>query len=167
VSEPSHPRYGQHLGPGAVNDLIRPSQSTLNEVEKWLCSCGIRRGQLQYSPAKDWIKVKLPIESAEALLDTKYLVFKHEDGSILVRTPQWSLPLHLHEHIETIQPTNSFLRSMAKRSNLRVVPGVGEIVMPPAILGNNKATVAQACNVTAVTTDCLRTLYGTSHPLPC
>ncbi|KAH9215018.1 putative Tripeptidyl-peptidase SED2 [Leptodontidium sp. 2 PMI_412] len=107
VSDPDHTRYGQHLSFEEVNDLVKPADKTLDSVHEWLSDNGISIHE--YSPAKDWINVYIDVESAERLLDTKYSVFKHEDGSQLVRTSEWSLPTHLHEMIDTIQPTTSFL----------------------------------------------------------
>jgi tripeptidyl-peptidase-1 len=159
VSDPFHPRYGQHLSESEVNDLVKPTDETVEQVHEWLFECGIEKSQLEYSKAKDWIKATLPVEVVERLLDTEYSIFKHRDGSHLVRTPQWSLPLHLHEHIDTIQPTNSFLRPLAKRSNLKTVPMEMQYSMAD-IKTTSKATVADACNVTLVTPNCLRTLYG-------
>ena len=89
VSDPTHSRYGQHLSQAEINDLVKPCEETLTQVHDWLLENDIEEDQLDYSPAKDWIKVTLPLISAERLLDTSYSVFKHEDGSHLVRTPQW------------------------------------------------------------------------------
>lgn len=89
VSDPAHARYGQHLSQAEVNDFVKPADETLIWVHEWLSENGIEESQLDYSPAKDWIKITLPVASVERLLDTKYSVFQHEDGEHLVRTPQW------------------------------------------------------------------------------
>ncbi|KAL5323311.1 hypothetical protein ACEPPN_007845 [Leptodophora sp. 'Broadleaf-Isolate-01'] len=81
VSDPDHTRYGQHLSFEEVNDLVKPADKTLDSVHEWLSDNGISIHE--YSPAKDWINVYIDVESAERLLDTKYSVFKHEDGSQL------------------------------------------------------------------------------------
>jgi tripeptidyl-peptidase-1 len=109
VSDPDHPRYGQHLQVEEIHNLVAPSGETLDLVHEWLLTNGIR--DFNYSPAKDWINIYVDVGSAERLLDTEYSIYEHEDGSSLVRTPQWSLPKHLHNLIDTIQPTNSFMRS--------------------------------------------------------
>ena len=143
-----------------------PTDETLTQVHDWLCGNGIEENQLEYSHTKDWIKVALPVSKVEELLDTQYSVFKHRDGSHIVRTSEWSLPVHLHEHIQTIQPTNSFFQPRPKRSTLMRLPAVEDAqelvasVPPP-----NKATIAEVCNVTNVTPTCLRTLYGKSTAL--
>jgi tripeptidyl-peptidase I len=162
VSDPYHERYGQHLSAEEVNELVKPTDETFEQVHEWLDDCGVHSSKLEYSGAKDWIKVTLPVKDIERLLDTKYSVFKHADGSHLVRTPKWSLPVHLHEHIETIQPTNSFFQPKPKRTTLKTVQmaGLEQYLSSEAVSPVNKATVAEACNVTAVTPTCLRTLYG-------
>lgn len=140
--------------------MVQPSAETASQVLEWLQDNGVEESQLQYSNAKDWIKVALPVAAVERLLDTKYSIYEHEDGTNLVRTPDWSLPKHLMEHVDTIQPTNSFFRPVPKRSTVLTVP-IEDAGMDLELLpGVDKATVAEACNVTAVTPQCLRTLYG-------
>lgn len=112
VSDPSHARYGQHLTAAEVDDIVAPSDETVELVQAWLAEHGITRTAL--SPAKDWIHVLVPVEKAEQLLQTTYSVFKHRDGSTISRAPEWSLPVHLHEHIDVVQPTTSFFRPSPK-----------------------------------------------------
>jgi tripeptidyl-peptidase-1 len=164
VSDPNHHRYGQHLSAEEVNQLVRPTDETSEQVHEWLLDNGIRVNQIQYSPAKDWIKVTLPIKAVEQLLDSNYSVFKHEDGSHLVRTLEWSLPHHLYAHIETIQPTNSFFRTQPKRSTVQISSVGGDFsqlqLSSFSASDNSDPSLSQACNSSAVTPLCLRKLYG-------
>jgi tripeptidyl-peptidase I len=169
VSDPTHDRYGQHLSSDEVNELVKPAADSLELVHTWLLDHGIEAYELEYSEAKDWIKVSLPIRDVERLLNTKYSVFRHEDGSHLVRTLEWSLPKHLHNHVTAVQPTNSFFRAAPKSSNVKPVAfDEGKNFRfnkyNPSV--PNNMTVAQACNVSAVTPLCLRTLYGTLDYVP-
>jgi tripeptidyl-peptidase-1 len=152
-------RYGQHLSAAEVKDLVRPSDEAISKVHDWLHSNNISPSQLQYSSAKDWLKVTLPVEAIEKLLNTNYSVYRHEDGDHIVRTPDWSLPKSLHEHVQTIQPTNSFFRPMTQRKTLKTFPIEDEIIIP-AVSGNNKA-VADVCNVNVS-----RNYLQTSHFRP-
>jgi tripeptidyl-peptidase-1 len=152
-------RYGQHLTMDEVNELVKPTADALELVHEWLAEHGIQASQLKYSPARDWITVRFPVSQIELLLDTEYSTFVHEeDGLEVVRTSEWSLPRHLHEHIITIQPTNSFFRPkpVSKQSMPFMNAGLKSLPPPPA-----NATIAAACNVSLVTPFCLRTLYGT------
>jgi tripeptidyl-peptidase-1 len=107
VSDPNHHRYGQHLTASEIEDIVRPSSDTQNLVKAWLSEHGITGVE---NPSKDFIHVLLPIEKAEELLQTEYSIYKHHDGETVSRAPEWSLPLHLHDHIDIIQPTTSFFR---------------------------------------------------------
>jgi tripeptidyl-peptidase-1 len=109
VSDPSHSRYGQHLSADEVHDIVRPSDETLRLVSDWLASNDVT--DFSHSPSKDWISVTLPLKKVEGLLQTKYYLFEHSrDGTTVARAPEWSLPLHLHDHIDVVQPTTSFFR---------------------------------------------------------
>jgi tripeptidyl-peptidase-1 len=157
--------------------LVKPSDDASDAVHDWLVDHGVDLDQLSYSPAKDWISVKLPVAAVEDLLSTEYSVYEHHDGSTLVRTEGYSLPLHLHEHISTIQPTNSWARLHGGRERKNEIEKRGQIKKrsshvikvsdnwsppaPPTAPLPSNASVDAVCNFTAVTPDCLRTLYGT------
>ena len=108
VSDPSHARYGQHMTADEIYEIVSPSDESVELVQSWLVEHGITN--LAHSPSKDWIHIVVPIEKAEELLQTSYSTFQHWDGSTLNRAPEWSLPVHLHEHIDVVQPTTSFFR---------------------------------------------------------
>ena len=153
--------------------MISPTNNTLSLAHDWLSDNQIPSDSLEYSPAKDWIKVSLPVKKVERLLATRYSVFEHNgDGDKLVRAPKWSLPIHLHEHIDTIQPTNSFFRPGGQRTNYKIVVPMEKLAQQPTYTfptnGStpDNITVAAACNTSAVTPTCLRTLYGTINYTP-
>ncbi|KAG8529959.1 uncharacterized protein KY384_005440 [Bacidia gigantensis] len=157
-----------HLDKNNVENLVKPSQTTSDLVHEFLKEQEINVGSFEYSPARDWIKVSLPVKDVERLLDTKYSVYEHEDGDRLVRAPTWSLPAHLHGHIDTIQPTNSFFRPQGRRMTYKTITPIEQLNQAPKYtlpsLNNtspDNITVSAACNASAVTSLCLRTLYGT------
>ncbi|KAH8802634.1 putative Tripeptidyl-peptidase SED2, partial [Xylogone sp. PMI_703] len=154
-------RYGQHLSVDNVNDLIKPSDEALDLVHEWLADNGIEN--FGYSPAKDWIYIYVDVETAESMLDTEYYTFAHEDGTQMVRTPKWSLPKHLHEHIDTIQPTTSFMRSMKESSD---IIDIGPGYIPEGYKPPSDKDIAKVCNFANVTIDCFKTLYGTKDYKP-
>jgi tripeptidyl-peptidase-1 len=157
VSDPDHVRYGQHLSADEVDELVAPSSDTFDLVHEWLREAGVNTDDLGYSSAKDWVIVHLPIEKVESLLDTEYHNYKHNDGSIVARTTTWSLPRHLHDHIDAIQPTTSFFRGAAQAATW-----VNEAAEVPASYHTPKnSSIASVCNVTSVTPECFQTLYDT------
>lgn len=169
ASNPRHSKYGQHLSSEDVSRFVQPSKESSDAVHEWLMANGILADEMSYTPAKDWIKVMLPVDKVEELLDTTYHTYVSEDGRTAVRTPEWSLPLHLHEHVSTIQPTNSFFgpraqARMDKRKSevLMDTEDIAEYLPPPP----DAATVDAVCNTTWVTPTCLRTLYGVADYTP-
>lgn len=157
VSDPDHQSYGQHLKAHEVHKLLEPSDETLDQVHEWLADYGVDKSKLDYSPAKDWITVTLPVAEIEQMLNTKYSIYRHDDGSEVVRTPQWSLPLHLHDHIDTIQPTNSWFRARPKAFALKVDTLEYQ---KPATKPYSNGSISDVCVWDYVTPTCLRTLYG-------
>ncbi|CAK3804726.1 tripeptidyl-peptidase 1 precursor [Lecanosticta acicola] len=174
VSDPSHQRYGQHLSPAEIHEIIAPSQETQDLVKEWLAEHGVTNAV--HNHAKDFIHVLVPIEKAEQMLQTSYSTFRHADGSEISRAPEWSLPQHLHEHIDVVQPTTSFFRPRPKRN----VDSHSELIGPsypaswwesygrwhygkgrPSYSGSGAGPIAAICNASFVTPDCIRTLYGT------
>lgn len=120
-------------------------------MHEWLLSNGI--GEFNYSPSKDWINIKITVEKAEELLATEYSVYVHEDGTEHARTTEWSLPRHLHAHIDTIQPTTSFMRTRANNVALQKRDGP----WPPAdYKPPTDATLARACSINGTTPDCCK-----------
>jgi tripeptidyl-peptidase-1 len=156
--------------------LVKPSDETSDLVHQWLASHGYGSEDLGYSPARDWLKVTLLVEDAERLLNTEYSVFKHQDGSELIRTPEWSLPVHLHKHVDAIQPTNSFFRIAPLATTWLASPAAAvqneanlnstSVAIAQALAATVNPAVAQVCNASRVTTDCLRTIYGTKDYVP-
>ena len=189
VSDPYHTRYGQHLSAAQVSQLVKPTKEAHDLVRDWLLDHGIHN--FSYSSTRDWVYITIPVQLAETLLDTQYYIYRHaDDGTTALRAPRWSLPLHLHEHIEAVHPTNAFFRTKRQSSHLQVrseVPptGLGENGLPTyeelvtidrTEMGHmdipdpkdlpETLSPSQACNRLATSPTCLRTLYGTLNYTP-
>jgi tripeptidyl-peptidase I len=163
VSDPTHARYGHHLSSQDVRDLLQPHQATIEAVDEWLGSCGVGQDSPDANPAQDWITLTLPVKDVERLLDTTYFIYRNEDGALLMRTTQWSLPRSLHDHITTIQPTTAF----STNAQLRNVLSAGaNFDAQAAALAANASTLQRSCNWQAMTPNCLRLLYGTYSYVP-
>ncbi|TRX95570.1 hypothetical protein FHL15_003528 [Xylaria flabelliformis] len=162
VSDPAHQKYGQHLSADEVEELVKPTKETSDLVHEWLGDNGIVPSS--YSAAKDWITVTLPISDIERLLNTEYHIFQHKDGSKVARAPSWSLPNHLHDHIDTIQPTNSFFRARSHASQAFVDTG---ILSDPSLKSYpTSPEIGAVCNTSSVTPQCFETLYKTKGYKP-
>ncbi|CZS94956.1 related to tripeptidyl-peptidase I [Rhynchosporium agropyri] len=156
LSDPDHIRHGHHLSHDKVNELTKPSDEALYLLHEWLEANGVDRAS--YSPAKDWVNIQISVSTAERLLDTEYHVYKHDDGTEIYRAPTWSLPKHLHEHIDAIQPTTSFMRAIEGREV------AVDMTIPWPYPGINEASspeLKKVCTINGTTPDCFATLYKT------
>lgn len=161
VSDPSHSRYGDYLSKGEVEDLVAPRPESLAAVDAWLLSYGLSESDHVHSPAKDWLTLKIPVSLAEEMLDTKYRVWRHVDSSeYIVRTTSYSLPSHLHDHIELIQPTTIFSRMKGFRSTIH---GLNDSLSTVNFNGTTDlgsgTTIDNSCKY-AITLSCLKQLYN-------
>jgi tripeptidyl-peptidase-1 len=146
-----------------VIDLVKPTDSTIALVHEWLAANGI--SDYHSTPAKDWIHVRIPVSTAERLLNTEYHLYSHtEDGSHIIRTTSWSLPQHLHAHIDTIQPTTSFFRARALSTDY--ITSESEPWVSPTYAPPSNETLDSVCNITRVSPQCFMTLYGTKGYTP-
>ncbi|KAI0199767.1 tripeptidyl-peptidase 1 precursor [Astrocystis sublimbata] len=162
VSDPDSSKYGNHLSAEQVEELVKPSKETSDLIHEWLGDHGIVPSS--YSAAKDWVTVKLPISDIERLLDTEYHIFEHKDGAKVARAPSWSLPNHLHDHIDTIQPTNSFFRARSHASDAFVDTGIMPDYSPKHY--PTGSGIGAVCNTSSVTPQCFETLYKTKGYKP-
>ncbi|KAI0737696.1 tripeptidyl peptidase A [Daedaleopsis nitida] len=169
VSDPFHERYGDHLTKEEVETLVAPHDESVRLVNEWLASHGLYEEHLSRSPARDWVIVKIPVSLAEEMLKTEYHVWTHgASGDAIVRTTAYSLPEHLHDHVELVQPTTMFSRTRSLRTTFHINPETSEkkvsvasaeadppISVPSAAGGH----VDASCNTT-ITLTCLKQLYN-------
>ncbi|KAG6910772.1 hypothetical protein DXG01_007659 [Tephrocybe rancida] len=170
VSDPEHSKYGAHLSREEVDELIAPHPDSVSAVDDWLRSHDIHDNDVIRSSAGDWLTLTLPVRLVEKMLDTKYHVWKHEDGDSVVRTTAYSLPETLHDHIDVIQPTTMFGQLRGMRSTIvwsdeaEASPLAKDLA--PIINTATGIAVDASCNTT-ITVKCLQQLYNavglTSH----
>lgn len=70
VSDPDHSRYGDHLTKEEVEALVAPHDESIEKVNEWLASHGFDESAISRSPAKDWVKLAVPVAIAEKMLKT-------------------------------------------------------------------------------------------------
>ncbi|KAK5173192.1 uncharacterized protein LTR77_003314 [Saxophila tyrrhenica] len=157
ISDPNHHRYQQYLSPDEIAGLTRASTETQDLVKAWLEDHGIQRHTLDDSHS-DWIVVDVTIGMAEELLRAKYSSFASLDGdATLYRTHEFSLPPHLHKHIDVIQPTTSFFRAEPKTPTIDVLGNDTDY----GFLQKRAASgIPEECEEFSVNPTCIRKLYG-------
>ncbi|GJJ11172.1 hypothetical protein Clacol_005404 [Clathrus columnatus] len=165
VSDPTSERYGDHLTKETLNQLVAPTPQSINAVDEWLKENDIDISAYQRSEAGDWLYVNVPLWKAEIMLQTKYHVFQHEEtGESIIRTLSWSLPKYLEEHIDVVAPTSSFTRSRPMLQQLSQIQVPLQTTTSASQVSLD--SLSNVCNATAITPDCLRTLYGSIDYVP-
>ncbi|KAI1795098.1 tripeptidyl peptidase A [Ganoderma leucocontextum] len=166
VSDPFHDRYGQHLTKEEVEDLVAPEAESVHLVNEWLASHGVYEDGLARSPAKDWVHIKIPVSLAEEMLKTKYHIWTHDaSGASVIRTTSYSLPAHLDEHVELIQPTTMFSHMKSFKTTFhfsetdKEAASVASDAPPINVPSASGGHVDASCNQT-VTITCLQQLYN-------
>lgn len=172
VSDPSHARYGDHLSMEDVEALIAPSKHSHDAVHEWLAGHSISKEQIEYSPAKDWMMIALPVSQVEKLLDTNYHRYGHENGKEIIRTTEYSLPKSLHEHVDTVQPTNYFGNWKLFSENFKFVEDVAPLTaaalkaITSDVVGAAGAPVSCTTGSQISTLQCYRDFYNTTGYTP-
>lgn len=161
---------------------MQPSSHSIELLEEWLHEYDLFPGSnFTYSRSKDWVRIVLPIQTLENLLEAQYFVFQNAEGTTALRTLEWSLPLHVADHVDVIEPTNVFLKPVAQSRYGGPPPpdwelehrmptykelveedilDRGHIDIPTIDELSNNPTVLEACNRLAISTLCLSVLYG-------
>lgn len=80
VSHPDSPNYGNHWTPTQVVETFAPSNQSVATVRRWLEDNGFDPSRLRMSPTRSWLEVHATVEEAESLLQTKYNLYKHQNG---------------------------------------------------------------------------------------
>ncbi|KAH9823548.1 tripeptidyl peptidase [Melampsora americana] len=159
ISDPLHPSYLDYLTDDQSNKLSTPDEEAISAVSDWLSSHGFKQDRIRWSKMKDWVTVtNIPLPKAEYMLDTRYSIFQHLDGDQIIRTESFSLPHHLHRHIDVVQPTTMFGRLKRQHNQVRVAEELSE---EESSLLLDTPNANNCTNPYVVTNGCLRKLYQT------
>lgn len=158
ISDPDHPKYGEHLSRDELKAMLRPRSTASQSVLTWLQTEGVPREDIEDSG--DWINFYTTTAAAERILNTKFFSYHNSvAGNRQIRTLEYSVPRELHKHIHMIQPTTRFGGPQHSHGNeyFKVGPARGK----RAGYSGNELN-ATFCNST-ITPQCLRDLYGVGN----
>ncbi|KAJ4488455.1 subtilisin-like protein [Lentinula aciculospora] len=151
ASSPTSPNFREWLTKEQVETFAAPTAETVEAVTEWLSSFNITSAPA--TPAGDWIKFNIPVQTANRLLNTQFSIFNHtESGQTSIRTLEYSIPSNIQAHVKVVHPTTSFNGPLRGRSPITAVSAAKF-----AYSIEERATVD--CNST-ITPACLQTLYG-------
>ncbi|KAK4705341.1 tripeptidyl-peptidase I, partial [Phenoliferia sp. Uapishka_3] len=171
VSQPASKNYGKHWTAQQVAEFFRPAETTSSAVSEWLLDAGISKSSFKSSRGGHWMKVMVTVAEAEALLDTNYQTYVHEEGFERIGCSYYSVPSHVRDHIEVILPTVHFdrphndgvvKRSLIDEKNAKLshpLFGSGPKAVPDGFGTSDPAKHLANCSM-VTTLDCLRKLYN-------
>lgn len=107
VSDPKSPKWGQFMKPEEIEDLLKPSQETMEAISKWLSPIA-QESKIKYHG--DRIAVRTSVNAASRLFDTQFAVFYNAivDKSVLRVLGKASVPSYLAEHIDFVAGISEF-----------------------------------------------------------
>ena len=165
--------YGAHLSKEQVAELVAPNLDTLDIVGSWLAYHDVPNHTVSITHGGGWLTIKnVSLTKANILLGASYQTYRHKETSeTVIRTIAYSLPVALHEHVQTVAPTTYFgspralLQTSIVDSNAPTLPnGDAELqdLLATYTLGD---PVPPSCSST-ITPTCLRLLYKSYGYVP-
>jgi tripeptidyl-peptidase I len=156
ISNPYHANYGQYLKRHQLKDMLRPTPEATAAVLDWLAHSGVAENDID--DKGDWINFVARIDQAEAMLRTKYYLYRSsvDHSTTKIRTLQYSVPRGLVDCIDMIQPTTRFGQTRPQFSLIRDKTILGQVGTIP---------IDSSCNVT-ITPTCLKELYNINGFMP-
>jgi len=108
VSNPKSPKYGHYLNFDEIRSLTW-NQKAIDAVKSYLSDHGIPSKQQEVAPNGEFIRVKAAIGQIEKMFSAKFFHFESVGRQIsLVRSPAYTIPSHLSDHITVINGIRNF-----------------------------------------------------------
>lgn len=116
TSHPSSPLFGKHWGYQQITDWFLPDPKAVRAVNSWLQESGVTSSRI--SQTRDGSLVfDATIKEMERILKTQYHLYSQShDSEMYLGCDNYSIPVHLHKHIDFITPTTPFDPLALKRA---------------------------------------------------
>lgn len=104
ISDPTNPKYGQHLTKDQVDALVAPTKEATTAVNNFVFQHGV-----SCNPSGSAALVcQVPVAVAEEMLAVEYHNFVHvETGAAFVRAnTHYTVPASVAPHLDLVSPTN-------------------------------------------------------------
>lgn len=110
-STPGTANYGSHLGCEELQSYTAPSEVTETSVKQWL-----RDNNVPHSIEADWVTIRTTVDVANDVFNASFGWFRREEGGddvggqreLKLRSLSYSIPDHLAQHVDTVQPITRF-----------------------------------------------------------
>ncbi|KAL8757953.1 MAG: hypothetical protein Q9184_004074 [Pyrenodesmia sp. 2 TL-2023] len=157
ISDPDHPKYGEHMSREDLKKMLQPSSAASNAILGWLHAEGVPSSDIENTG--DWINFYVSAIEAERIMHTKFYFYTNSINNMeRIRTLHYSVPKALHRYVHMIQPTTRFGQVSPQRSTISEHFTLGESKSDATARYSGSSLNVTFCNTT-VTPQCLRDLY--------
>lgn len=110
-STPGTVNYGERLSREELKSYITPSEYTETSVAKWL-----RDSNIPHSIEADWVTIRTTVDVANDVFNASFGWFRRDEADesavgereLKLRSLSYSIPEHLNQHVDTVQPITRF-----------------------------------------------------------
>lgn len=161
LSDPNHPKYGQHLTREEIKDLVKPRAESSSAVMSWLQESGIPAADIQNDG--EWINFYTTVDNAEKMLHTEFKTYQSVERRDVkkIRALGYSVPRAVHEHIDLISPTTYFGEMRALHNHVHDMEVLNNAVSAKVALKANVMATTASANLKAVNSTCNRAITPT------
>ncbi|KAK2057836.1 Pro-kumamolisin [Colletotrichum caudatum] len=120
ISDPDSGNYGKYLTAAQINDMFKPAEASAAAVQTWLAKENVT--DVSYTDGGRFVNFATNIATANRMLGASFAYYDVQ-GTMKLRTKEYSVPDAMAEHIELVTPTTYFGTT---RSN----PAINNAVVP-------------------------------------
>jgi tripeptidyl-peptidase I len=163
IATPGHANYGLHLTKAQLREFTAPAKRSVSEVSAWL-----RQHNIEGEVDNDWVAIRTSVKRASTLLGSEFAWYRyHKGGPPALRTLSYSVPDHLTEHVDLVQPTTRFGQLAPRHSTVFDMQYLPDDEVKLAKLPTESAAEAEAVSCQPnVTPQCLKDLYKINYTVP-
>lgn len=164
VSTPGHPNYGMHLTRDQLRSFTAPSATAARAVSAWLQQHGITP-----SVDNDWVSITTTVDTADALLDTRFSWYQYDKSSKpVLRTLSYSVPDDIAGHVDLVQPTTRFGQLGPRRSSIFDLQYVSDdeaqsLTKAKTAGASVEDSAYGSCSSLGITPACLKAIYNINY----
>ncbi|XP_066292302.1 tripeptidyl-peptidase 1-like [Branchiostoma lanceolatum] len=140
VSDPTHEEYGHYLSLHEIADIVKPSNETVAEVERWLEGSGVT--DCSTIITEDFLECSMPARTAENLLgDIKFHRYTDGKRRVIRSEVRYLVPRHLKDHLDFVGGVHRF------PPGLKLKTAESKNISSPQHIGNYPTVIRERYNI--------------------
>ena len=129
VSDPSSPNYGDYMTFKEMAEIVHGRPESVAAVLRTLNSVGVKDDDVEFTLAKEYATVHIPVSTVEKLFQADMSVYVR-GGRKLIRSKTFTLPESISDHVDFVSGVDHF----PPMNLIYPVPaGRGKVTQPPPV----------------------------------